>query len=445
MGDQYAPPSGPPPGYRPRQTGSESQATSQHHVQWTRGSGSDPNREQGPNNPYRNAHMNPPQAPHPSDAPPAYQPPPGPPPQWQGDKKQPVSDSDFAPPPGPPPGPSQGNEQVAPPPGPPPGRSQGDDQYAPPPGPPPSQKPTEEEPPPYDPWMAVPDSSFLPPPPSMFEERSPTANATYSDAARAHAWCRQNPLWRPQRLPPQTLHRIQTGDIRLTAPPGSTSIYLYQPGLGRTSIRSNSKCPDTVLLSDIPIYTPSLFHSLPHHQQQQAPQTVYFELKVSAMGAIDPRSGESDGDTGVGLLAPPYPSWRLPGWHRGSLGVHGDDGRRYVDNSYGGRDFTSAFRKGDVVGLGLRIFPFPPPQTQTQRQGTKGGGVKRTVEVFFTRNGKLDGTGKGWNLHEERDQEEDTGDVRGLEGDHDILAAVGVFGKVELEVRCRREEWAFKP
>ncbi|KAI7594575.1 hypothetical protein KC316_g1055 [Hortaea werneckii] len=163
------------------------------------------------------------------------------------------------------------------------------------------------------------------------------------------------------------------------------------------------------------------------------------------MGAIDPRSGESDAGIAIGLLAPPYPSWRLPGWHRGSLGVHGDDGRRYVDNSYGGRDFTSAFRKGDVVGLGLRIFPLPPPQTQTQRQGTKGGGVKRTVEVFFTRNGKLDGTGKGWNLHEERDQEEDTGDVRGLEGDHDILAAVGVFGKVELEVRCRREEWAFKP
>lgn len=51
------------------------------------------------------------------------------------------------------------------------------------------------------------------------------------------------------------------------------------------------------------------------------------------------------------------------------------------------------------------------------------------MEVFFTLNGKLDGTGKGWNLHEERDQEEDTGDVRGLEGDHDILAAVGVFGR----------------
>lgn len=91
-----------------------------------------------------------------------------------------------------------------------------------------------------------------------------------------------------------------------------------------------------------------------------------------------------------------------------------------------------------MVGIGLKIFPLPPHQ-----QGKQS--VKRTVEVFFTRNGKLDGTGKGWNLHEERDQEEDTGDVRGLEGNHDILAAVGVFGKVELEVRCRREDWAFKP
>ncbi|KAI6849727.1 hypothetical protein KC332_g953 [Hortaea werneckii] len=432
MGDEYAPPPGPPPGYRPRQTGSESQAASHHRVQWTGGSSSDPNREQGPNNPYRNAHMNTLQAPPQSDEPPAYQPPPGPPPQWQGDKKQPMPDSDFAPPPGPPPGRSQGEEQFASPPGPPPGRSQGDDQYAPPSGPPPSQRLAEEEPPPYDPWMAVPDSSFLPPPPSMFEERSPTANATYSDAARAHAWCRRNPLWRPQRLPQQTLHRIQTGDIRLTVPPGTNTLHLYQPGPGRTSIRSNSKCADTILLSDIPIYSPS--QSLP----QKAPHTVYFELKVSSMGAIDPRSGESDAGIAIGLLAPPYPSWRLPGWHRGSLGVHGDDGRRYVDNSYGGRDFTSAFRKGDVVGIGLKIFPLPPHQ-----QGKQS--VKRTVEVFFTRNGKLDGTGKGWNLHEERDQEEDTGDVRGLEGNHDILAAVGVFGKVELEVRCRREDWAFKP
>ena len=66
---------------------------------------------------------------------------------------------------------------------------------------------------------------------------------------------------------------------------------------------------------------------------------------------------------------------------------------------------------------------------------------KNRCEIFFTRNGKKEG---GWNLHEERDQEDD-GDVFGLEGDHDLLAAVGCFGGVEFEVSFRREDWAYKP
>lgn len=134
----------------------------------------------------------------------------------------------------------------------------------------------------------------------------------------------------------------------------------------------------------------------------------------------------------MGYVAPPYPPWRQPGWHRASLGVHSDDGRRYVDDPYGGQEFTRPFKKGDVLGIGMSFSPL----------GNPVAGTKKMVDVFFTRNGKRDGA---WNLHEERDKEQDGGDVSGLQGECDLLAAVGVFGAVEFEAIFRREEWTYNP
>ncbi|EMC98925.1 hypothetical protein BAUCODRAFT_66048, partial [Baudoinia panamericana UAMH 10762] len=330
-----------------------------------------------------------------------YAPPPGPPPTWKDSQQQSLQRADYEPPSGPPPG-----YQAA------------ADDYAPPPGPPPSHSEKEQEPPPYDPWLAVPDSSFLPPPPSFQDDRSPTANATADDAERGHAWCAKNPLWRPTSQPPQTLQRIANGDLRLTTPPRTKNVASYEPGFGRTHVKTTAACGDTIFLSDLPVYTATT-HS---------PTTIYYELKVLSMGHIS-RTGEADAGIALGFLAPPYPSWRLPGWHRASLAVHGDDGRRYVNNTLGGKDFTQAFRKGDVVGIGMT---FSPPVYQ--------GGTPR-VDVFFTRNGKRDGA---WDLHEERDRDATEGNVYGLEGKHDLLAAVGCFGAVEFEVRFRKQDWLFK-
>ncbi|KAK6387874.1 hypothetical protein LTR65_008329 [Meristemomyces frigidus] len=385
MSDHYAPPPGPPPSYSNQQSTSQDQrGDGQHHVHWS-ASG---NRELTSNDSFRSAHANPSQGQHPSnssDAPPGYEPPSGPPLSWH-DKKQPITD----------------------------------DGYAPPSRPPPSHQNDEPEPPPYDPWMAIPDNALLPPPPSIREERSPTANAEYDDAARAHAWCRQNPLWRPQRHTERTLSRISTADIRLSAPPNAKNVSLHQPGVGRTHVRTTSKCTDSIFLSDIPLYVSASI----------LPRSIYYELLVLSMGHH--HGDESEAGIAIGFLAPPYPSWRLPGWHRASLGVHGDDGRRYVDNSFGGQDFTQAFRKGDVVGIGMTFTAGPAYQRAR----------KNRVDIFFTRNGKRDG---GWDLHEEQDQEQEEGDVTGLEGQHDLLAAVGCFGGVEFEVRFRKEEWLFKP
>lgn len=186
--------------------------------------------------------------------------------------------------------------------------------------------------------------------------------------------------------------------------------------MGRTHIRTTPKSTDTIFLSDIPIY-PSLSPSKPH--------TIYYELRVLAMGTSREEAGIA-----IGFLAPPYPSWRLPGWHRASIGVHGDDGRRFIDDSYGGVDFVQPFRKNDVVGIGMT---FSPP--------TYAGG-KNVVRCFFTRNGREEG---GWDLHEEVDSKADVGNVEGLEGGRDILAAVGCFGGCEFEVVVASNGWKFRP
>lgn len=266
--------------------------------------------------------------------------------------------------------------------------------------------------------MSVPDNALLPPPPSFREEVSPTANATRDDAIRGHDWCDANPLWQASRPNEKNQHRLSIGDVRLTAPPNTRNATLQYPEMGRTHVRTTPRCTDSVFLSDIPVYGAGAGD----------PRTIYFELKVISMGANNNVDGESG--IAIGFLAPPYPAWRLPGWHRASLGVHGDDGRRYIDNSYGGREFTAAFRDGDVVGIGMR---FQPPSAP---------GRPNDCQVFFTRNGREDGK---WWLHEEKDRDQDDGNVFGLEGTHDLLAAVGCFGVVEFDVRFRPDTWSYRP
>jgi len=68
----------------------------------------------------------------------------------------------------------------------------------------------------------------------------------------------------------------------------------------------------------------------------------------------------------VGFATRPYPGFRLPGWDPISIGYHSDDGRKFISDAFGGRDYAIAYGKGDVIGVGVR-----------PRDGL----------VFFTRNG----------------------------------------------------------
>jgi len=152
---------------------------------------------------------------------------------------------------------------------------------------------------------------------------------------------------------------------------------------------------------------------------------VYFEVRVRSIGPGD------DSGLGMGFVAMPYPTWRLPGWERASIGVHSDDGRKYVNDKWGGKDFTDAFVAGETYGIGLDFsISEVPPSYESQALSLK-------TEVFFTKNGKKIG---GWNLNEELDAQQDLG-IEGLEGQNDLFAAIGVFGAMEFDILFNRSDW----
>jgi hypothetical protein len=143
----------------------------------------------------------------------------------------------------------------------------------------------------------------------------------------------------------------------------------------------------------------------------------------------------------LGFLAQPYPPFRLPGWERASLGVHGDDGHRYVNDKWGGRDFTRPFKRGETIGIGMTFARKANVMDRPPAYGEPSAADQMDVEVFFTRDGKREG---GWDIHEELDAQEDL-PITGLEGAHDLYAAVGTFDAVEFEVRFAVEDWLYKP
>ncbi|KAF2273425.1 uncharacterized protein EI97DRAFT_436080 [Westerdykella ornata] len=354
-----------------------------------------------------------------------------------------ASTSQYYPPPG-----LISSSGYAPPPGPPPNHSSSPSQpsYAPPPGPPPSHPTQQPQPPPYHDWTIIPDTSLLPPPPSIGYDTSPTANATEADSARALAWTQANPLWPPNpNLTPDQRAAIQAGKLALLRPPTFTGDLVPQARAGVWKCRSNGNCPDSALLTSLPAYAVNWDSPL----RTGRPKTIYFEVKVTGIGHGHGRSGrwaslaEAEAGVAIGFVAPPYPTFRLPGWERASLAVHGDDGRKYVNDRYGGVDFTTAFRPGDVVGIGMRFAlpERPPAYEEQQQQRQQGGGKVLDIEVFFTRNGIRE---KAWDGNEELDQRCVGGNV-GIRGECDLYPAVGVFGGVEFEVVFSPEGWVFNP
>lgn len=344
----------------------------------------------------------------------------------------------FAPPPGPPPShlsathysttsTSQSDPgQYAPPPGPPPGRNE----YAPPQGPPPAQSQPGDAPPPYHDWTVIPDTALLPPPPSLGHETSPINNASLADADRAHEWCARFSLVRPHQPTAEQLASVQRGDIGLLRPREFHGrLDTLRPGTWKGSTQAASS--DCCIVTSSPLY----FASSDSPWQTEVKKTIYFEVKIRSLGY---GRNATESSVALGFCAMPYPTWRLPGWERGSLAVHGDDGRRYVNDTWGGKDFTSAFNAGDTVGLGMT---FSVPSTPPEYGALSPNSTTLKVDVFFTRNGRVEG---GWDIHEELDASKDLG-VEGLDGQFDLYGAIGCFGGVEFECLFNRQDWLWLP
>lgn len=293
-----------------------------------------------------------------------------------------------------------------------------------------------ENPPPYHNWQeAVPDTSILPPPPVQAYLYSNTGNALEEDADRAHEFCDNTPLWTPCRPSPSVYSCVQNGDLRPVQPHeyhGSLGLV----GNGRWKGQTNDNNGDCLLLTSLPVYFPVEDSPLATERSR----TIYFEVKLLGLygGTPTQTSGFS-----IGFAAQPYPTWRSPGWERGSIGVFSDDGCRFINDSWGGKEFTTEFEVGETVGLGMTFSLSPDTLAGTAPAvipGTSRAPPPLAVEVFFTRNGGMAGS---WNLHEEADEE--SGSVEGLEGDFDLYGALGLFGGVEFEVCFDRSGWLYQP
>ncbi|KAJ4336022.1 hypothetical protein N0V87_005743 [Didymella glomerata] len=250
---------------------------------------------------------------------------------------------------------------------------------------------------------------------------------------RAYNWCNANPLWPPYNIAPSTHAAIQNAQLALLRAPSFVGDIMPQPQAGHWKVRTNAKCRDSSILTNLPMYSALVDTPL----RAQRPKTIYFELKVTGIGRGGFSLEEAEAGIAVGFIAPPYPTFRLPGWQRGSLGVHGDDGRKYVNDTWGGVDFTTAFAPGDTVGIGMTFtIPKNPPSYEAGQQGKL-----MDVDVFFTRNGKKEG---GWDGNEELDARSEGGTI-GLKGDFDLFPAIGVFGGVDFEVFFHPSQWLYRP
>ena len=285
----------------------------------------------------------------------------------------------------------------------------------------------DSEPPPYHDWTVIPDNALLPPPPSIGHGQSPLSNAGPSEADRAHDWCKAHPIVKPHQ-PSSVQHgAIAGGDVRLLkAKEFRGDLLMPSTGFWKGSTRSGNH--DSCLLTSLPLY-----FAMADAPTRFTTKIIYYELKVRSFGQ---GRGPNESSVALGYCAMPYPTWRMPGWERGSLAVHGDDGRKYVNDTWGGKDFTSPFEIGDTIGLGMS---FSAPNSYKGCETFDQNKIQ--VEVFLTRNGKK---GESWNLHEELDAERDLG-VDGLDGRSDLYAAIGIFGGVEFDVAFKKQDWRWQP
>lgn len=313
---------------------------------------------------------------------------------------------------------------VAPPPGPPPPGSS----VGPPPGPPPgwNGSPADEALPSYSATIDIAPQSM---PPQYQPSTSTQFISLYSHAPDEERdlgdiYTNSCPIYPPKFMFEQDRYDLDQGKNTLVVPPVITNDlpkkisfnYRFKgeikpvPNSSAVYISTKKHTTDTTLVSRLPFYSPHIRHTSP--EEIGGRNKFYFEVLITSIDKPEEAS------VALGFTCLPYPHFRLPGWHRGSIAVHSDDGHRYVNDSLAGKDFVRPFGKsGTLVGIGMNL---------------------ERMSVFFTRNGRFEAE---WSLIEDSNMRGidpmrnfKDGGIQGLQGESDIYAAVGIYGAVGVQV-----------
>ncbi|KAJ1960857.1 Protein ssh4 [Dispira parvispora] len=70
----------------------------------------------------------------------------------------------------------------------------------------------------------------------------------------------------------------------------------------------------------------------------------YFEVKL--------QKKPDQTNVAIGLATKPYPTWRLCGWNKHSVGIHSDSGSLYHNSPFNATLCGEKFREGDIMGCG---------------------------------------------------------------------------------------------
>lgn len=233
------------------------------------------------------------------------------------------------------------------------------------------------------------------------------SEASTDECDIAIAWLSRLPL---MRNPIGNVDLVDHLKFKLVAPPAPALDRLSKfstakrfKGQIRTSINdstfyitSNASTQDCCFISNLPVYNPL---------QDIHEGKMYYECLVVQ------NMDHSTSAFAIGYSVLPYPPFRLPGWHRGSVAIHSDDGNMYFSDDQHGQSCTGPLNLGDTVGLGLDL---------------------ETKSLVITRNGRLH---VQLNIANQ--------DRLIVAGRQSIYACVGIYGSVGIQVNFGQQPFKY--
>lgn len=272
----------------------------------------------------------------------------------------------------------------------------------------------------------------LPPDQSPGPDQPEQSFGFISNHMPAWAGRRRSSMRMPEIQPPQDFTAKELARPLVLSRPscpirvGRVSRAHPEPGW-RVATRPRS--PESCFTTTRPMY--SAWRHSPHVTGR--PFTIYYE------GEIRPGNSEDGVCLSLGFVAVRDRASLMPGFERGSVGVHCRDGGLYVNNILLKNAATAAFEPGQQVGIGI-TFSMSDCNAQqvddAQSSTVSSSSIK--VEVFLSRDGKKAGS---WNLRELRQ----LGGLplEGLEGTHDLYAAVGTSREVNVDILFEKRDWRY--